>query len=170
MKLQSGEGWQPVSGFGTVRLKRPGTSVWCLGGRNKGEKMPNLWYAMQSKPNLEDGLYTELVARDVEVFYPHIRVTPVNPRARKIKAYFPGYLFVHVDIEKVGISMVQYMPFARGIITFDRAPAVVPDGLISAIRRRVEEATTPAVRFGGIWKKFRESIFTTGRSPDMKGF
>jgi transcription antitermination factor NusG len=157
MKLQSGEGWQPVSGFGTVRLKRPG-------------KMPNLWYAMQSKPNLEDGLYTELVARDVEVFYPHIRVTPVNPRARKIKAYFPGYLFVHVDIEKVGISMVQYMPFARGIITFDRAPAVVPDGLISAIRRRVEEATTPAVRFGGIWKKFRESIFTTGRLPDMKGF
>lgn len=100
--------------------------------------MPVNWYVMQSKPNREEALYGELLVRDVDVFFPRIRVNPVNPRAKKIKAYFPGYLFVHVDLEKVGLSFLQYMPFARGMVTFDREPAVVPESLIQAIRQRVE--------------------------------
>ncbi len=101
--------------------------------------MAELWYAMQSKPHREDALYSELVKRDIEAFFPRIRVNPVNPRARKIKAYFPGYLFVKVDLLKVGLSFFQFMPFARGIVAFDQEPATVPEGLITAIRRRVEE-------------------------------
>ena len=97
------------------------------------------WYVMQSKPHREDALLSELTARDVEVFYPRIRVNPVNPRARKIKAYFPGYMFVRVDLEKVGLSFLQFMPFARGMVTFDSEPAAVPDVLIQAIRQRVEQ-------------------------------
>jgi transcription antitermination factor NusG len=101
--------------------------------------MPVHWYAMQSKPNREEALYGELLLRNVEVFFPRVRVHPVNPRARKIKAYFPGYLFVQVDLETVGLSFLQYMPFAKGVINFDREPAVVPEALIQALRKRVEE-------------------------------
>ncbi len=97
------------------------------------------WYAIQSKPNKEDALFGQLENQGYEVFFPRIRVTPVNPRAKKIKAYFPGYMFVHVDINAVGISTFQWMPFARGMVAFDQEPAMVPDGLIHAIRRRVEE-------------------------------
>ncbi len=112
--------------------------------------MPEYWYVMQSKPNREEALYTELVARDVEVFFPRIRVNPVNPRARKIKAYFPGYMFVRVDLQKVGLSFLQFMPFAKGMVSFDREPAAVPEGLVQAIRRRVEEVN----RSGG--EEFQE--------------
>jgi transcription antitermination factor NusG len=97
------------------------------------------WYAIQSKPNKEDALYNQLLSQEIKVFYPRIRVHPINPRAKKIKAYFPGYMFVNVDLLAVGISTLQWMPFARGIVSFDLEPAAVPDSLIAAISRRVEE-------------------------------
>jgi len=97
------------------------------------------WYALQSKVNKEDALYRQLLSQGFEVFFPRIRVNPVNPRARKIKPYFPSYLFVHTDIEEVGVSTFQWMPFARGMVVFDQVPAPVPDSLIAAIRQRVEQ-------------------------------
>ena len=40
-------------------------------------------------------------SQDYEVFYPCLRIHPVNPRSRKIVPYFPGYLFVEADLELV---------------------------------------------------------------------
>lgn len=101
--------------------------------------MAAYWYAMQSKPNKEDALFEHMQNQGYDVFYPRIRVNPVNPRAKKIKAYFPGYMFIHVDLIQVGLSIFRWMPFARGIITFDQDPTPVPEALIRAIRQRVEE-------------------------------
>jgi transcriptional antiterminator RfaH len=97
------------------------------------------WYALQSKPNKEDALNEQLLNQGFEVFYPRIRVNPVNPRARKIKPYFPGYLFIRADLEAVGLSTFQWMPFSRGMVVFDQEPAAVPDPLINAIRHRVQQ-------------------------------
>jgi transcriptional antiterminator RfaH len=99
--------------------------------------MTAYWYALQSKPNKEDALFDQLENQGIEVFFPRIRVTPVNPRAKKVKAYFPGYMFIHADLKEVGISTFQWMPFARGMVVFDQEPATVPDPLIQAIRKRV---------------------------------
>lgn len=101
--------------------------------------MPASWYALQSKPNKEDALSEQLLHQGIEVFYPRIRVNPVNPRARKIKPYFPGYMFVRADLKVVGLSAFQWIPFSRGMVIFDQEPAPVPDGLISAIKHRVEQ-------------------------------
>ncbi len=101
--------------------------------------MTSYWYALQSKPNKEDALYGQLQNQGHEVFFPRIRVNPVNPRAKKIKAYFPGYMFVHADLQEIGISTFKWMPFARGMVTFDQEPATVPDSLIYAIRKRVDQ-------------------------------
>ena len=59
--------------------------------------MAVFWYAIRSKPNKEDFLARQFEAADVPVFYPCLRVSPVNPRSRKTKPYFPGYLFIQVD-------------------------------------------------------------------------
>jgi transcription antitermination factor NusG len=97
------------------------------------------WYALRSKPRKEDVLWKQLIAREVEVFYPRIRVHPVNPRARKLRPYFPGYMFVQVDLDDVGLSTFNWMPHAIGLVSFDGEPATVPDNLIHAIRKRVDE-------------------------------
>jgi transcription antitermination factor NusG len=115
--------------------------------------MTALWYALQSKPNKEDALYQQLDSQGIDVFYPRIRVTPVNPRSKKVKPYFPGYMFVYTDIEKVGISTFQWMPFARGMVSFDHEPATVPEGLIHAIRRKIDEVNAAGGEvFNGLHK------------------
>jgi transcriptional antiterminator RfaH len=96
------------------------------------------WYALHSKPLKEELLFEQLSLRKIETFYPRLRVQTVNPRARKVRAYFPGYVFVHADLDVVGFSNLQWLPGATGLVSFGGEPASVPDGLISAIRYKVE--------------------------------
>lgn len=97
------------------------------------------WYALRSKPRKEEVLWRQVLARGFQVFFPRLRVFPVNPRAKKVKPYFPGYMFVHVDLEDVGLSTFQWMPYAVGLVSFDGEPAIVPENLIHALRKRLEE-------------------------------
>jgi len=97
------------------------------------------WYVIRSKPNKEDFLAEQLTAYGIKVFYPRIRVKPVNPRSRKVKPYFPSYLFVHVDLDLVSTSTLHWMPGAVNVISFDGEPAAVPDLLISTIERQVDQ-------------------------------
>jgi transcription elongation factor/antiterminator RfaH len=97
------------------------------------------WYVLHSKPYKEEFLADQLELRRVEAFAPCIRVQVVNPRARKVRPYFPGYIFVHTDLEKMEMSTLHYAPGSTGLIMFGGEPATVPDSLIHAIRRRVDE-------------------------------
>ena len=96
------------------------------------------WYALQSKPQKESLVYDQLNQREIEAYYPFFRVKPANPRARKIKSYFPGYLFVHADLDHIGISSLQWIPGAIGLVDFGGEAAVIDDSVLRAIRARVE--------------------------------
>ena len=85
--------------------------------------MATYWYVLHSKLHKEELLAEQLELRRIETFAPHIRVQVVNPRARKVRAYFPGYLFVHVDLEHMGLSALQYVPGSAGMISFGGEPA-----------------------------------------------
>jgi transcription elongation factor/antiterminator RfaH len=103
------------------------------------EKMTQRWYVIHSKSRKEDFLSEQLELRRMEIYHPRIRVQMVNPRARKVKPYFPGYVFVHLDLEKAGTFSMQYIPGAAGLVSFGGEAADVPDGLIQDIRHRVDE-------------------------------
>ena len=97
------------------------------------------WYALRSKPNKEDYVWRQAESQGIEIFYPRIRINPINPRARKVKAYFPGYLFVHIDLEQVRVTSFKWMPDAAGLVMFDERPAAVDVELIEALKRHMEE-------------------------------
>lgn len=101
--------------------------------------MAHHWYALRSKPRKEDVVWRQIQEQGFEVFYPRIRVHTVNPRARNIRPYFPGYMFVQADIDAVGLSAFQWMPHSTGLVMFGGEPAQVPENLIVALRKRVEE-------------------------------
>lgn len=101
--------------------------------------MAEFWYALRSKPRKEEAVYRQVHAQGFRSYYPRIRVKPVNPRSRHWKPYFPGYLFVCVDLERVGTSLFQWMPHTLGLVSFGGEPATVPEHLVEAIRKRVEE-------------------------------
>ena len=97
------------------------------------------WYALRSKPRKEDTVWEQLNHRGIENFYPRIRVHPVNPRAKKVKPYFPGYLFVRIDLTDTGISTFRWMPHTLGLVAFGGEPAGVPVALINAVQTRVDD-------------------------------
>jgi transcriptional antiterminator RfaH len=118
--------------------------------------MSNNWYALHVKPHKERAVYNLLIsqegARDIHtpgngdrtvVFFPAVRVKPVNPRSAKVRPYFPGYLFVHANLASVGVNAFSWIPGTRGLVSFGDEPAKVPDQLIDELRSRmvrIEEA------------------------------
>ena len=142
--------------------------------------MTERWYVLHSKPRKEDLLWEQLRIRKVEAFNPRIKVQPVNPRARKIRPYFPGYVFVRVDLQQANWPSLQWMPGATGLVAFGGEPASVPDSLIHGIRNRVEEINTnggeqleglkqgdPVVIQGGAFDGY-EAIFDTRMSGNER--
>ena len=101
--------------------------------------MINQWYVIQNKYQKESNLYQLLRVKGFEVFYPRLRVNPVNPRAKKERPYFPGYMFVRADLKTVQMNTFQRMPNAIGLVTFGGVPATIPDHVIDTIRKNVED-------------------------------
>ena len=97
------------------------------------------WYALHSKPRKEAFLWAQLGLHEIEGYCPRIRVQPVNPRARKVRPYFPGYVFGRMDLGQINKRMVLWIPGSAGIVSFGGIPSHVPEGMIAAIRRRVDE-------------------------------
>ena len=95
------------------------------------------WYVLQSKPQKEPVVYEQLCIRKIEAYYPCIPAKVVNPRACKIKPYFPGYVFVHVDLDQLGPSALQWMPGTIGLVGYGGEPTFIPESLLQAIRRKV---------------------------------
>jgi transcription antitermination factor NusG len=97
------------------------------------------WYVLRSKPGKESSLYSYVSSEDVACYYPSIQTHPVNPRSRKIKPFFPGYMFVHTDLEEVGENRFRWLPNSLGLVRFDNVPAEVPDNLILGIKNTVSQ-------------------------------
>ena len=101
--------------------------------------MSSHWYVLHVKPHKERAVCDILQAKDITVFYPSIRVVPVNPRSRKERPFFPGYLFVHLDLEEVGRNYLQWTEGSHGLVEYGGEPAAVPENLIHKISQRLEQ-------------------------------
>lgn len=99
--------------------------------------MASHWYVLCSKPHKEEALYHHGQAQGLKLFYPCVKVQRVNPRARPLAAYFPGYMFVYSDLAAVGSAVFRYMPYAAGLVSFGDEPARVEPALVEAIRRQI---------------------------------
>ena len=97
------------------------------------------WYVLQSKPNNEELLCEQLRIRQIEAYCPRIKVQPVNPRARKMIPYFPGYLFIRANLDVIGTSVLKWLPGAIGLVDFGGELAYVTDDLLYAIRCKVDQ-------------------------------
>ena len=96
------------------------------------------WYVLHTKPQKENLVYEQLRLRNIAAYYPTLKVNPVNPRARKIRAYFPGYIFVWLDLEQTGFSNLQYIHGVNKLVAYGSNPISVPDAVIQKIRNKLD--------------------------------
>ena len=129
----------------------------------RGRLFMEEWYAVQTKPRKEFVACAALACiGGVKAYLPALHVEPVNPRARKIRPFFPGYLFVSIDLIEVGLSTLQWVPGVARVIGCGSQPVSIPPAVIEEIRRRVQE-----VQANGV---FGEGQFRRGdRVRIMKG-
>jgi transcriptional antiterminator RfaH len=96
------------------------------------------WCLLHTKPHKEDFLWGQIIARNLDGFYPKLLVKTINPRARKEKPYFPGYIFIQQAPEN-GDSDFRWLPGSNGLVRFGGEIATVPDGIVNAIRAHVTQ-------------------------------
>lgn len=99
--------------------------------------MAGRWYVLSCLPRKERVIYHQLHDRGFEVYYPYLIIKTPNPNILKIEPFFPGYLFVNVDLEHVAPSTFQWMPLTEGLVCLAENPAFVPNHIIQAINRNV---------------------------------
>ena len=106
----------------------------------KDETLTNqvYWYALRSKPNFEQIVFSQLADRNVETYFPRINVSPVNPRSSRHKPFFPGYLFVKGRLTDLYGKRIGLFRGVVGLVSFDGIPALIPDGLIEVVKQQVE--------------------------------
>ena len=101
--------------------------------------MTSHWYVLRCKPHKEHVLWKQLESKGYEIFYPRFFSRNGETGRLRIKPYFPGYLFLKVDLAETGMSTFQWMPYTEGLVCFGTKPAYVPDALVQAIRRHVDD-------------------------------
>jgi transcriptional antiterminator RfaH len=102
--------------------------------------MPSHRYVLHAKAHKGKSVHEFLVAKRLTCYYPYLRVEPVNPRARAKRPFFPGYLFVRLDMEEVGQNALRWTEGTHGLVNFGGEPAQVSENLIHEIQRRVKES------------------------------
>lgn len=100
--------------------------------------MSEHWYVLSIKPHKERSVYRYLQSQNIEAYHPVLKVDPVNPRSRHERPFFPGYMFVHIDLDDEGDNRLRWVPGTHGLVRFGERPAVVPDTLIKELRARVQ--------------------------------
>ncbi len=101
--------------------------------------MAKNWYALWAKPHKELTVSKVVQTEDIDVFLPMVKVKPKNPRAAKIKPYFPGYLFIKADLDQYGANHFNWMVGAHGLVSFDKEPVVIPDIFIDKLKEKVSQ-------------------------------
>jgi transcriptional antiterminator RfaH len=98
------------------------------------------WYAIQTKPRKEFVADSALAAvSGIRTYLPTLKVDPINPRARKVRPFFPGYLFASADLDRVGPSAIRWVPGVARLLGCGDNPVPIPQSVIDGIRYRVTE-------------------------------
>ena len=101
------------------------------------------WYIVQCKHSAEARTAATIrMVLKLEVYLPEIIQWAHGRMVRS--AFFPGYLFVRMDITLVAPSRVMTIPGVIRMLTFERWPEPVPDDLVELVRRRVDARSLPA--------------------------
>lgn len=125
------------------------------------------WYVLRSKPLKEVFLYQQLGFHDIEAYIPLVSRQKRTSSTRTTRNFFPGYLFVHVDLSRSGVSRLMWIPGSNGIICFGGEPGEVPESFILQMKRKMEHLNqTPQA----MWSKFKKGDCIRIPSGPFEGY
>ena len=94
------------------------------------------WFVISTKVRREQFAQDQLMRRDVATFLPRIMEPARTSLKPVIAPLFPGYLFVHIDLEEQYFDVV-WTPGVRKFIGFGTLPSAVDDAVIDFLQAQV---------------------------------
>lgn len=90
------------------------------------------WYLAQCRPREEERALLNLTNQGIEAFYPYAEVKKIYRRklVTRTEALFPGYIFVHADLEIVSSVTIRSTRGVRALVRFGAGPSEVPAELV----------------------------------------
>ena len=99
------------------------------------------WYAVHTKPRKEFQVRTYLEALGIETYLPAHRVARKRrPKRIREEPFLARYLFAHLDLLRVPLSSINWLPGVNRVVSFGGQPAVVHDEVIAWLKRRLAQA------------------------------
>lgn len=96
------------------------------------------WYVVQTQVNCETKAALNLIRQGYEIYLP--RYLKRRRHARKVdfvaRPLFPRYLFVAADMAAQRWRSIQSTFGVSHLVTDGRGPAIVPEGIVSALKAR----------------------------------
>lgn len=93
------------------------------------------WYVVQTRARSEETARFNLETQGFEVFLPRTLRTVLHARKRRtaVNAFFPGYLFVRLDLERDRWRSINGTIGVVQVVMGSTAPLAVPHGVVEAI-------------------------------------
>jgi transcriptional antiterminator RfaH len=91
------------------------------------------WYVVQTKPRKEEFVLGQLSSRQTETFFP--RLFESIGRVDRVTAMFPSYLFVKLDIERLGKG-VRYTPGVKDFLRCEGEPEPLSPEIVAGLQDR----------------------------------
>ena len=126
------------------------------------------WYVLQTKPNNERRVETNLSNQEIEVFLPLLEVFQDNHGkiVQKIKPLFPNYLFAKLDID-AHYYKVKWTRGVNKILGVGSEPTAISEKVIETIKARIGENNL--VTLDDVIKEGNIVQFTSGPFKDLMG-
>jgi len=96
-----------------------------------------LWYVIHTKPQ-QELLASSMLEdqRHLTVFLPEVKQKYRGKM--RLRPFFPGYLFVEVDLDAVEYTAINSTPGVIRLVAFELRPLPLRPGIVEGIRQEVE--------------------------------
>lgn len=96
------------------------------------------WYAVQTKPRQEEVARENLERQGYRVYLPRLQLKKRrnNRWQTVIEPLFPGYLFLHIDLNNDNVAPVRSTFGVRAMVRFGHECVAVADDIIAWLQQR----------------------------------
>lgn len=124
------------------------------------------WFALHTKPYSERTVAARLSRHDIETYVPESQSESDRSSARAVP-FFPGYMFIHVDMEEANPRHWRFTPGVRYIVSYGEEPIAVSEALICTIREQLAALQTRQQEPRAIFRPGEKVRITEGPLKDM---
>jgi transcriptional antiterminator RfaH len=128
------------------------------------------WYAIHTHPKQENRAESNLMAWNVEIFFPRIRGCRFNEFTDEpsyfIAPLFPGYLFARFPLNNL-LHKIRFTRGVHSVVCIGKKPAPVDDSVIEIIAAQIDE--TGFVKIGAEFEPGAKVLIQAGPFKGLTG-